>query len=129
MCPRHAVPAFNRASCKVQPCHSDLLSAAHAAMHAGGRYGLPPSPSNFIRPGKRPQSSMAPLIVTGADGLRPVPSLAHHDTTTTLHQEGIWHMIMWHSTTCCQAMQAMHMHGTLQLQGVTWQAWTAGCAR
>lgn len=31
-------------------------------------YGLPPSKSNFIRPFKKPQSSMSPMIVTAADG-------------------------------------------------------------
>ena len=38
-------------------------------------FGLPPSPNNFVKPGKRPQSSMVPTIVTEAiDGLH-VPRL------------------------------------------------------
>jgi gamma-glutamyltranspeptidase / glutathione hydrolase / leukotriene-C4 hydrolase len=31
-------------------------------------YGLPPSPSNLIAPGKRAQSSMSPVIVTDSQG-------------------------------------------------------------
>ena len=35
-------------------------------------YGIPPSPSNFIRPGKKPFSSMSPLVVEQGGGLRMV---------------------------------------------------------
>ena len=30
-------------------------------------FGLPPSPNNFVKPGKRPQSSMSPTVITDTE--------------------------------------------------------------
>ena len=39
-----------------------------SAPHVTNEFGLPPSPVNFIKPGKRPQSSAVPAIVLDKKG-------------------------------------------------------------
>lgn len=75
---------FNAFEENVCPTYVETTSSNLDAVHAGiilnnqmddfstpdqpNTYGLPPSKPNFIRPFKKPQSSMAPMIVVTSDG-------------------------------------------------------------
>lgn len=47
-------------------------------------FGMPPSPNNFIKPGKRPLSSMDPTIITGQEGVRLILGAAGGTKITSL---------------------------------------------
>jgi len=77
-------------------------------------YGLAPSPSNFIQPGKRPQSSMSPtividrktgdvkLVVGAAGGSKIISTVAYVILRT-----------MWLNETIKQAIDAPRLHNQL----------------
>lgn len=57
-------------------------------------FGIKPSPVNFIKPGKRPLSSMSPTIVANKDGSTKLVIGAaggsHITTTVAYVSTGIW---------------------------------------
>ncbi|CAC5387673.1 GGT1_5 [Mytilus coruscus] len=76
-------------------------------------FGIRPSPANFIRPGKRPLSSMSPSIVAGKDGdIKLVIGAAggSHITTSVSY---ITMRVLWFKETIKQAIDAARLHHQL----------------
>ncbi|XP_063439814.1 glutathione hydrolase 1 proenzyme-like [Mytilus trossulus] len=76
-------------------------------------FGIRPSPANFIKPGKRPLSSMSPSVVAGKDGdIKLVIGAAggSHITTSVSY---ITMRVLWFKETIKQAIDAARLHHQL----------------
>lgn len=76
-------------------------------------FGFVPSPNNFIRPGKRPLSSITPIIVEKADGsLYVATGAAGGSRIITATIQALWH-VLDHGMTMPEALAQPRLHDQL----------------
>lgn len=78
------------------------------------KFGLPAAPANFIRPGKRPLSSISPVIVEHADNHSAylVLSVAGGSHIPSLTAWLLWHILDMNDTTA-EALARPRLHDQL----------------
>nr|CAH7726914.1 unnamed protein product [Callosobruchus chinensis] len=76
-------------------------------------YGLPPSPSNFIQPGRRPISSMSPTIILNRKGdvMMIIGAAGGSKITTSVAQIIVKHL--WYGIDLKRAMDEARVHHQL----------------
>ncbi|XP_033627886.1 glutathione hydrolase 1 proenzyme-like [Asterias rubens] len=85
-------------------------------------FGLPPSPSNFIRPGKRPMSSMAPVIAISKDGTIRLVVGASGGSRITTGVAQVSADTLWFGDGIKEAIQRRRLHHQLVPNNVTYEA-------
>ncbi|XP_038058647.1 glutathione hydrolase 1 proenzyme-like isoform X1 [Patiria miniata] len=85
-------------------------------------FGVPPSPSNFIRPGKRPMSSMTPTIVVDRDGKVKLAVGASGGTRITTGVAQVSVNTLWYGESIKEAIQRKRLHHQWVPNNVTYEA-------
>ncbi|XP_022108887.1 gamma-glutamyltranspeptidase 1-like isoform X2 [Acanthaster planci] len=85
-------------------------------------FGVPPSVSNFIRPGKRPMSSMTPTIVVDRDGKVKLLVGASGGTRITTGVAQVTVDTLWYGDSIKNAIQRRRFHHQLVPNNVTYEA-------
>ncbi|XP_039292330.1 glutathione hydrolase 1 proenzyme [Nilaparvata lugens] len=76
-------------------------------------FGIPPSPANYIRPGKRPMSSMCPAVVVNPDGSVRLVVGSAGGTKITTSTAMVAMLNLWFNKTIKEAIDEPRIHHQL----------------
>uniref|UniRef100_A0A2H8TUN5 Gamma-glutamyltranspeptidase 1 n=2 Tax=Melanaphis sacchari TaxID=742174 RepID=A0A2H8TUN5_9HEMI len=84
-------------------------------------YGIPPSPSNFIQPGKRPMSSMCPTIFTDENGDFALAAGAAGGSKITLATSYVSALKLWYNKTLKEVIDKPRIYHQLMPMRVQYE--------
>ncbi|XP_050429822.1 scoloptoxin SSD14-like isoform X2 [Adelges cooleyi] len=76
-------------------------------------FGFPPSPANYIRPGKRPMSSMCPTVITNSEGDVVLALGAAGGSKITLSTSYVTALVIWYNKSLKEAVDEARLYHQL----------------